>query len=208
MSNQEYTATTNVFGNTDVQRHEIIHYNDSDLNVPDNRVIFATPGFYTEDGINAILDADAYGSQLTDVDKRISHFSSIIQMEYDDLCTNLGNGPIDVLIIMRTETEQGICFNHNVIKSTDWQGVLRSYGCDDYAFYIDEHNLMFKERYLDNSNVVQSTGIIRVVKPNIALTESQINEIMKEYAEGTTDDILSEYTSSLRQFIVKMCGIE
>lgn len=207
MNKQICVMNPQVFRNWSKFDKEIVYYKDSDLNSPKNMVLFATAGFYTEDGVNDRLNGDSRGVVIKETNARYDYFNSMIQMDYDDLCTIMGNGSVGtVLVIMKIKTWQGIRYGYKLINPTDWRDILGVYGCDDYAFYVDRYNLLFKG-YHHDSDGVPNEGLIRVVKPDMKLTDACMDKIMKAYAAGEAGALLSRYTTSLRPVIEEAHGL-
>ena len=206
MNKQICVANPQVFRNWVKFEKELVYYSDDDLNNPKNKALFATAGFYTNEGMDNILNGDARGAEITDANARYAYFNDMLQMDYDDFCALMGNRPLGtLLVIMKMKTWQGIRYGYKLITPTDWRDVLSAYGCDDYAFYVDRYNLLFKG-YHHDSDCVPNEGLIRAVKPDVNLTNAQMDKIMKAYAAGDAGALLSRYTTSLRPLIAEMNG--
>ena len=207
MNKQICVTNPQVFKDWSKFDKELVYYNDSDLNNPKNTVLFATAGFYTEDGVNDWLNDGHRGTFEVEPEMRSSYLNYMLQMSYDDLCTIMNNRKVGtVLVIMKVKTWQGIHYGYKLINTTDWRDILGAYGCDDYAFYVDRYNLLFKG-YHHDSDGVPNEGLIRVVKPNMKLTDACMDKIMKAYAAGEAGTLLSRYTTSLRPVIEEAHGL-
>lgn len=185
---------------------DFVYYNDEALNSQKNKVLYATAGFFTDDGVKHILkDYDHNISKMTQ-DEYYDIFNDYVIQDYSDLCDNMYNKRVgDVLVLMRVKTWQGVRYGYKVIKPRNWEDILGSYGCDDYAYYVDRFNLIFKG-YHHDSDCTPNMGILREVKPDVELTDERLNKIIKAYEAGDASNILSRYTTSLRVPFAEVFG--
>lgn len=191
------------------------YYSYDVLGKPANRVLCATPLFYSTAGKAAIckdLRATTKGKHFYYSASDANIFHNFVFQHYHKLCTLMEQAgkktsPLnkDILVLMCRRSENGVKYCYKVINPMLWGNIFDTMGFDEYAYYLDTYNLRFmclNFDYCDES----SEGILREVKSGVQLTDTVLKNILAKYKAGEESSILSQYTTSLKPCFNEVFG--
>lgn len=167
-------------------------------------VLYATRGFYTEEGIDTIVREFYDYSENSNISEyaRERLFDDYLDMEYEDLITNFENGfKVLSILIMEVKTWRGVRTGFKILNPCTIREVIQGYGCDDFAIYLDNYNIKFIGYHHDSDGIPNKGTFREIVKMPGNMDLNTLGYKILNVRSAT-----STYTASMRKYIFDVFG--